>query len=53
MAKKYILLPALLLCIPAMMTAQTAFDIYGISQNDLRGTARFVSMAGAYGGIRR
>ena len=51
MAKKYILLPALLLCIPAMMTAQTAFDIYGISQNDLRGTARFVSMAGAYGAL--
>lgn len=31
--------------------AQTAFDQYQISQNDLRGTARFMSMAGAFGAL--
>mgnify|MGYP001053610622 CR=1 FL=1 len=51
MTKRNKILSALLLCFPALMTAQTAFDIYSISQNELRGTARYVSMAGAYGAL--
>lgn len=31
--------------------AQGAFDLYTISQSDLRGTARFMSMAGAFGAL--
>lgn len=31
--------------------AQGAFDLYSISQSDLRGTARFMSMAGAFGAL--
>lgn len=43
---------ALLLCgLPLMMNAQDAFDVLQMSQNDLRGTARFQSMAGAFGAL--
>lgn len=31
--------------------AQGSFDLYSISQTDLRGTARFMSMAGAFGAL--
>ena len=31
--------------------AQSAFDLYSISQTDLKGTARFMSMAGAFGAL--
>lgn len=31
--------------------AQSAFDAYSLSQSDLRGTARFMSMAGAFGAL--
>ncbi len=37
--------------IPLMMNAQMATDAYTLSQSDLRGTARFVSMAGAFGAL--
>ena len=30
------------------LSAQSAFDIYQLSQGDLRGTARFMSMGGAF-----
>ncbi len=33
------------------MSAQSAFDAYTISQTDLKGTARFMSMAGAFGAL--
>lgn len=33
---------------PAMMSAQAAPDAYSLSQTELRGTARFMSMAGAF-----
>ena len=33
---------------PALMSAQSAIDAYNLSQNELRGTARYMSMAGAF-----
>lgn len=36
------------LTIPAAMSAQSAFDIYRFSQSEIRGTARFMSMGGAF-----
>lgn len=42
-------LTALLIGAPfTAMFAQTAFDAYSIGRNDLRGTARFMSMGGAF-----
>lgn len=37
--------------LPAIMSAQSATDAYNLSQYDLRGTARFMSMAGAFGAL--
>ncbi|MDE6301060.1 MAG: hypothetical protein K2M19_05040 [Muribaculaceae bacterium] len=34
--------------IPAVMSAQSAPDAYSFSQSDIRGTARFMSMGGAF-----
>ena len=34
--------PALLCAIPSMMMAQAATDVFKMSQEDLRGTARFL-----------
>ena len=49
MKKKLI---ALLLCgLPLMMSAQYTFDALHLSQTELRGTARFQSMAGAFGAL--
>ena len=43
---------ALLLCgLPLLMNAQDAFDVLQMSQNELRGTSRFQSMAGAFGAL--
>lgn len=36
------------LAIPCALSAQSALDAYQLSQNDLRGTARFMSMGGAF-----
>lgn len=36
---------------PAVMMAQGAVDLYQVSQTELRGTARFMSMAGAFGAL--
>lgn len=47
---KQILLAALAL-VPAAAFAQGAFDAYSISQPDLKGTARFMSMGGAFGAL--
>ena len=38
-------------CLPILVSAQSANDAYTISQSDLRGTARYMSMAGAYGAL--
>lgn len=37
--------------LPLLMMAQGATDVYQMSQNELRGTARFMSMAGAFGAL--
>ena len=42
---------AALAAIPGMASAQSAIDAYQISQQDLRGTARFMSMGGAFGAL--
>lgn len=42
----------LLACgLPFIMNAQAAFDVLQSSQTELRGTSRFMSMAGAYGAL--
>ena len=48
--KKYIL-AALMLPLGATMHAQSPVDAYQLSQPDLRGTARFMSMGGAFGAL--
>ncbi len=42
------LLAGMLMILPSAIIAQTAIDAYSISQNDLRGSARFMSMGGAF-----
>jgi long-subunit fatty acid transport protein len=43
---------ALLLCgLPLLINAQDAFDVLQLSQDELRGTSRFQSMAGAFGAL--
>lgn len=37
--------------LPMGLMAQGAFNAYDLSQSDLRGTARFMSMAGAFGAL--
>lgn len=49
MMTKGILLAAALM--PATAFAQGAFDAYSLSQPDLKGTARFMSMGGAFGAL--
>lgn len=41
----------ILAALPVVAFSQTAFDAYQMSRYDLRGTARFMSMAGAFGAI--
>lgn len=48
--KKNIILAAIA-AMPAIASAQSAIDPYNLSQSDLRGTARFMSMAGAFGAL--
>ena len=45
---KKILLPALVSLAPALAFAQSTVDAYNLSQSELRGTARFMSMGGAF-----
>lgn len=42
---------AIAAALPMGIMAQGAFDAYTLSQSDLRGTARFMSMAGAFGAL--
>lgn len=46
--KKSILLATAALVLPTVLSAQSAIDAYNISTGELRGTARFMSMAGAF-----
>lgn len=48
--KKSIIL-AILGLMPTAMMAQGAIDAYTLSQSDMRGTARYMSMAGAFGAL--
>lgn len=48
---KKIALAALVAAVPVSMMAQSAISAYELSQSDLRGTARFMSMAGAFGAL--
>lgn len=45
------LISALLAALPVTLMAQTAIDAYQMSRYDLRGTARYMSMAGAFGAL--
>lgn len=45
------ILGAILLSIPMIASAQSAVDAYTLSQTDFKGTARYMSMAGAYGAL--
>ncbi len=45
------ILSLIIAAIPATMPAQTAIDAYQLSRSDLRGTARFMSMGGAFGAL--
>ncbi len=45
---KKTILAALAVAAPAMLSAQSAVDAYMLSQTELRGTARFMSMGGAF-----
>lgn len=49
MKKFYTLLS--ILTIPSLVLAQSVTSAYTISQNDLRGTARYMSMGGAFGAL--
>lgn len=42
---------AIAAALPMGLMAQSAFNAYNLSQSDLRGTARFMSMAGAFGAL--
>lgn len=48
---KYLLLGFALALFTQNSYAQSAFDLYSASQTDLKGTARFMSMAGAFGAL--
>ncbi len=49
--KKYFLITSALLASTSLASAQGAFDAYNYSQTDLKGTARFMSMGGAFGAL--
>lgn len=42
---------AILAALPVSLMAQTAIDAYQLSRYDMRGTARFMSMGGAFGAL--
>lgn len=44
-------LPIIFTLMPTYMLAQGAVDVFKMSQNELRGTARFMSMGGAFGAL--
>lgn len=48
---KKIILTAMLTAVPGLLSAQSAIDAYQLSRNDFKGTARFMSMGGAFGAL--
>lgn len=51
MAMNKRVLTAAIAALPLCLMAQTAMDAYQMSRYDLRGTARYMSMAGAFGAL--
>lgn len=51
MKKIFIVTALTAAAVPFFASAQSAVDAYNLSQSDLRGTARFMSMAGAFGAL--
>lgn len=49
--KKPIISLSIFLCTSSLVYAQSALDAYNISQPDLKGTARYMGMAGAFGAL--
>ena len=49
--KKNIFILSLLCGMPGISFAQSAIDAYSLSQPDLKGTARYMGMAGAFGAL--
>lgn len=45
---KKVIIPAIIALVPLISFAQSTVDAYTLSQSDLRGTARFMSMGGAF-----
>lgn len=45
---KKLIVPAIALLLPSAVMAQSAIDAYNLSQTELRGTARFLGMGGAF-----
>lgn len=48
--KKSLLILALS-AVPSFMSAQSAIDAYSVSRSDMKGTARYMSMGGAFGAL--
>lgn len=48
---KKIVFATVFVSLPVALMAQSAIDAYRLSQSDLRGTARFMSMGGAFGAL--
>lgn len=51
MKRKKLYIAGFACLLAANAAAQSAFDLYTISQPDMKGTARFMSMAGAFGAL--
>lgn len=45
---KKTVIAAIIIAAPALLSAQSAIDAFRLSQSDIRGTARFMSMGGAF-----
>lgn len=45
------LISSILVSLPILASAQVGIDAFSVSQNDLKGTARYMSMAGAFGAL--
>lgn len=51
MNKRRVIVPVAMVAAALSMSAQSAIDAYQLTRTDLRGTARFMSMAGAFGAL--
>lgn len=45
------IISSILVGLPMIVSAQVGVDAFSVSQNDLKGTARYMSMAGAFGAL--